>query len=93
MDAFWLQLAQRDPAGTITKRKTELTENFLDSRLPRSQRPCPGGKLPGHFWPQSKAGTDHLAVALDSMKLQGHLQMQMKSQDEAWAPSLTPCCP
>ena len=83
MEAFWLQLAEWDPAGTLTRRKTEAQrEEFSKQQTAqKSEIHAWAGSSLATFWLRCKAGTDRFAVALDSTKVQGHFQMQKQLLD------------
>lgn len=86
MDAFWLQLAEGAPAGTITRRETGAHRQEFPKQKTAQETEL-HARL-GAAWPPSSPGasleqTDHFAVALDSIKV----------QDKARPPSLPAWCP
>lgn len=83
MDAFWLQPLNETQLVQLQGGQLRLMEkNFLNSRLPRSQRSVPRLEAAG---PGSGPGArlkHHFEVVLDSITVQGHLQMQMQLSDK-----------
>ena len=64
MNAFWLQLAEWDPAGTLTRRKTEVQREELSKQQTAQKSEIHAGAGS----PRCKVGTDQFAIGLDSTK-------------------------
>ena len=72
----------------MTRRKTEAQrEEFSKLQMAHeSEIHARAGSCLAIFWPRCKVGTDCFAVALDFMKIQGYLQMQLQLQDKPQNP-------